>query len=72
MSNKPTVLVVDSPGAGADASPGDGLCEAVGGGCTLQAAVDEAGASDVDRIDVPAGWTIPATTTFVVDRWRRR
>lgn len=35
-------IVVDSAGDGANATPGDASCDAVGGGCTLRAAIDAA------------------------------
>ncbi|MEZ4267514.1 MAG: choice-of-anchor U domain-containing protein [Myxococcota bacterium] len=38
-------LVVDSEGGGADLAPGDGLCNAGGGACTLRAAIEEANAN---------------------------
>lgn len=41
------IFVVDTALDGADAAPGDGTCAAVGGGCTLRAAVDEANTSTV-------------------------
>jgi CSLREA domain-containing protein len=54
------VFVVTSHGDAADAVPGRGVCKAVGGGCTLRAAVQE-GAEDAAlgegpvTIDLPAG-----------------
>ena len=36
-----TVFLVDSVMDGPDAQPGDGACNATGGGCTLRAALDE-------------------------------
>ena len=42
----PLSLVVDNPTADApDTSPGDGLCQATSGGCTLRAAVQETNAT---------------------------
>lgn len=38
----PIVLTVNSTGDTADAAPGDGVCLASGGGCTLRAAIQEA------------------------------
>jgi hypothetical protein len=54
--NTPT-LTVTSTATGADAEPGDGVCEASAGGgdCTLPAAVDEANALGRAAISVPAG-----------------
>jgi hypothetical protein len=63
----PVVLTVDGTGSAADAEPGDGACETSGGDCTLQAAVDEAGATRVDRIVIPAGWEVPGTSVYAVD-----
>jgi len=41
---------------GADATPGDGICAAAAGGCTLRAAIQEANAlAGPDAITVPAG-----------------
>ncbi len=37
----PIVLTVNSTGDTADATPGDGICLASGGGCTLRAAIQE-------------------------------
>jgi hypothetical protein len=48
--------VVDSPVDVNDATPGDGLCVATGGGCTLRAAITEANAlAGADTIEVPTG-----------------
>jgi CSLREA domain-containing protein len=38
------IFTIDSTGDAADANPGDGVCAAVGGGCTLRAAIEEANA----------------------------
>jgi len=49
-------FVVDSTTDAPDAAPGDGICAAAGGACTLRAAVEEANAlSGPDAIDLPAG-----------------
>lgn len=53
----PAELVVTSTAIGADALPGDGVCEATAGAgdCTLQAAVDEGNALGHAAIGLPAG-----------------
>jgi len=48
-------LVVDSTADRPDATPGDGICAATGGGCTLRAAVMEADADPGSTIVIPAG-----------------
>jgi CSLREA domain-containing protein len=48
-------FTVDSTADRPDAKPGDGVCEAAGGGCTLRAAIMEADKGSDDRIAVPAG-----------------
>lgn len=59
-------LTVTSTGDAADAVPGDGQCVAVGGGCTLRAAVEEASSSDASTpIVLPAG-TYPLAAALVV------
>lgn len=40
----PTVLIVNNAGDSSDILPGDGVCNASGGGCTLRAAIQEANA----------------------------
>ncbi len=50
------VFHVNSTSDAVDANPGDGLCAAAGGLCTLRAAIIEANATVVtDTIDLPAG-----------------
>ncbi|WP_433379244.1 choice-of-anchor Q domain-containing protein [Actinoplanes sp. CA-142083] len=50
----PLTLVVDRTVDEPDTSPGDGVCQAVNGGCTLRAAVEEANANPGhDRIAFP-------------------
>jgi CSLREA domain-containing protein len=53
----PFVAVVDTALDAPDAAPGDAVCAAVGGGCTLRAAVDEANASPhpLNRITIADG-----------------
>lgn len=53
----PVELVVTSTAIGADAVPGDGVCEVTAGAgdCTLQAAVDEGNALGRAAIGLPAG-----------------
>jgi CSLREA domain-containing protein len=47
---------VTSPADAGDTSPGDGICAAVSGACTLRAAIEEANAlGGRDAISVPAG-----------------
>jgi hypothetical protein len=60
-------FVVTSPGSGFDYDPGDGICLAFGGGCTLQAALAEGSlaAAGAD-ITLPAG-TYGASTTVTGD-----
>jgi CSLREA domain-containing protein len=53
------VFVVTSHGDAADAVPGRGVCKAVGGGCTLRAAVQE-GAEDVALGEGPVTIELPA------------
>jgi CSLREA domain-containing protein len=61
-------LTVTSTGDGADTVPGDGQCVAVGGGCTLRAAVEEASSSDASTpIVLPAG-TYQVAAELVVAR----
>lgn len=49
-------FVVDSTADAVDAAPGNGVCAAAGGACTLRAAVLEANAlAGADRIEIPAG-----------------
>ena len=49
-------FTVDNTADVNDATPGDGLCVATGGGCTLRAAITEANALvGADTVDVPAG-----------------
>lgn len=52
VSHATDQIVVDSAGDAANATPGDGTCDAVGGGCTLRAAIDVAN-------------SIPGTDTIV-------
>jgi predicted outer membrane repeat protein len=54
----PLTLTVDDAGDGGDAVPGDGVCETVGGSCTLRAAVTEANANP---------WSLDDTITLTVD-----
>ena len=50
------VFTVTTTADDVDAAPGDGACAAVGGGCTLRAAIQEANAlAGADSISVPAG-----------------
>lgn len=67
----PKVLVVTNQGSadGPDATPGDGICRTAGvfGGCTLRAAIQEANASHVDRIEVLAGGWYRITSSLAVD-----
>lgn len=52
----PVVLTVTAIADAPDALPGNGLCAAEGGTCTLRAALEEAAAGDVPvEIDVPPG-----------------
>lgn len=47
---------------GGDVTPGDGTCETTGGGCTLRAAVQEAGAlAGADVVQLPDGSTTSLT-----------
>ena len=56
LQARATYFVVDTTADGADALPGDGVCEAVGGGCSLRAAIEEANAlAGADAVIVPAG-----------------
>ena len=59
-------MVVDDPGDGPDAhddDPGDGLCRAMVGGCTLRAAVEESNALPTrDRITFREAMTITLDT----------
>ena len=49
-------FTVDDSTDAVDVAPGDGVCAAAGGGCTLRAAVQEANASPgADAITLPAG-----------------
>ena len=50
----PAAITVTTTGPGDDALAGDGACLSPGGGCTLTAAVQEAAASGVRRIRLPA------------------
>lgn len=76
----PTTFLVNTATDGADASPGDGVCEATGGlgDCTLPAAIEEGNAAGGPiRIDLQAGLadgdvalalTLPTiTTTTTID-----
>jgi CSLREA domain-containing protein len=50
------LLTVNSPADAVDANPGDGVCAAAGGGCTLRAAVQESNAlAGANTIMLPAG-----------------
>ncbi|MEU6378916.1 choice-of-anchor Q domain-containing protein [Streptomyces sp. NPDC046909] len=50
----PLTLVVDRTADEPDTNPGDGMCQAVSGGCTLRAAVEEANANPGhDRVTFP-------------------
>jgi hypothetical protein len=63
-------LTVDSPLAGVDDEPGDGVCSsaAAGGTCTLQAAIDEGNAApDGADLTVPAGHYRNADATITGD-----
>lgn len=51
--------------AGPDAHPGDGSCAVTGGGCSLQAAVDEANALGRARVVVDPGSRHPAGTVTI-------
>ncbi|MBI4518975.1 MAG: right-handed parallel beta-helix repeat-containing protein [Deltaproteobacteria bacterium] len=52
----PKTFTVDSTADEFDASIGDGICAAAGGGCTLRAAIDEANTRGAgDTIVLPAG-----------------
>jgi len=61
-------ITVDSTAVGADGNPGDGVCSAptADGGCTLQAAVEEAAALGPADIHVPAGAYDGQGTTLTV------
>lgn len=51
-------FIVDSPDDYADATPGDGICAAAGGVCTLRAAIQEANAlpgPDTIHFNLPSG-----------------
>jgi CSLREA domain-containing protein len=49
-------FAVDSTADAVDAAPGDGVCAAAGGACTLRAAIQEANAlAGTDRVLLPAG-----------------
>ena len=49
-------FAVSTAADGADATPGNGVCAATGGGCTLRAAINEANAlGGADAIDLQAG-----------------
>src|SRR5688572_16702390 len=43
--NAPTTFTVNSTADSSDASPGDGICDAGAGVCTLRAAIEEANAN---------------------------
>ena len=70
------ILIVNSTADGGDSAPGNGICAASGGACTLRAAIQEANAlagtdtiqfaiaSGVQTIDV--GSALPAVTSPVV------
>jgi CSLREA domain-containing protein len=72
-------FVVNSTGDGADTAPGNGVCAASGGGCTLRAAIQEANAlggpdvinfaigSGVQTINAGSGLSI--TSVVTVDGW---
>lgn len=58
-------LVVDTTADGSDSDPGDGVCasDTAGGGCTVQAAVEEANALGKADITLPAGlFSLPQMT----------
>jgi hypothetical protein len=57
---EPAAFTVDSAAAGADATPGDGLCATGWGTCTLQAAVEEANALDTPTTITVPGAALPA------------
>ncbi len=58
----PLHLVVDSSGDGGDLHPGDGVCDAAGGACTMRAAVDEANAAlTTDVIELAADPVLSVT-----------
>jgi CSLREA domain-containing protein len=60
-------IVVDTAADGRDTAPGDGLCIAASGGCTLRAAIDEANATPApDTIVIGPG--IDPTLSIVGDR----
>jgi hypothetical protein len=61
----PAAFTVVTTAAGADETPGDGICATSGDVCSLQAAVDEANALDARAvITVPDG-NVPATDLTV-------
>ena len=63
-------LTVDSPAAGVDDEPGDGVCSsaAAAGACTLRAAIDEGNAApDGADLTVPAGHYRHADATITGD-----
>lgn len=57
----PLELTVDVATDSTDATPGDGLCEAVLGGCTLRAAIVESNAWPEDDVIF-----VPSTATYVL------
>ena len=62
------VFTTDSPGAEADANPGNGTCAKSGGGCTLQAAVDEVNARNAgDTIRHEVATTDSSGVTITVN-----
>lgn len=65
----PARFTVDASGGSADASPGDGICEATTGigDCTLQAALDEADAHPETVITIVAETGDPSSTYRPVD-----
>jgi CSLREA domain-containing protein len=67
----PTV-VVDSTADLHDLSPGDGICSAAPGVCTLRAAVEEANATTDALIRVPAGRGVSRSTSAESRRARHR